>query len=111
MRDCGTSALPSQQMWWRMPRKRSGLAVMCASSTSDTAAPSRRSACPTMPVAARVSPYSPLALCAAMPPTNSVSPTGRSDSGPSARYIAPHSTNTVWRTLCPATSSNNSSRK
>ena len=43
----------------------------------------------------------PLALCAATPLTNSVSPTGRNSSGPSARYIAPHCRNTVATTLWP----------
>ena len=67
-----------------------------------TRSPSRRSALPTMPAATRVSPYRPLALIAAMPCTNSVSPTTLNSSGPSARYIDVHSTNTVWRTLCAA---------
>ena len=48
-----------------------------------------------MPVATRVSPYWPLALIAAMPCTNSVSPTTLSSSGPSARYMDEHSTKTV----------------
>ena len=55
-----------------------------------------------MPAAARISPYWPLALTAAMPCTNSVSPTTLNSSGPVARYIDVHSTNTVWRTLCAA---------
>jgi hypothetical protein len=37
--------------------------------------------------AIRVSPYRPLALCSAMPLTNSVSPIGFSDSRPSARLF------------------------
>ena len=85
--------------------------AMCASSTSPTAAPSSRSACPTMPVQARKSPYSPLALCAETPATNSVSPTGAIAVGASALYIAPHSMKTVWRTLRSFVSSSSSSRK
>src|SRR2546422_10154725 len=83
-----------------MPRKRCGLAAICASSTGGIRSPSRRSAVPTIPAATRVSPYRPLALIAAMPCTNSVSPTTLNSSGPSAPYIDVHSMNTVWRTLC-----------
>ena len=35
-----------------------------------------------MPAATRVAPYCPLSLIAAMPATNSVSPTGRISTGP-----------------------------
>ena len=49
---------------------------------------------------------------AAMPFTNSVSPTARMSSGPSARNMAPHSMNTVLTTLWPlARSSRNSSSR
>src|SRR4030095_9558689 len=51
-----------------------------------------------MPAHTRTSPYRPLALIAATPFTNSVSPTQRSASGPSGRYIAPHSQHTVAQT-------------
>ena len=51
--------------------------------------------------AARLGPYSPLALAAARPCTHSTSPTGRISSGPSARYMARASINTVERTLWP----------
>ena len=54
-----------------------------------------------MPAATRVGPYRPLALIAATPLTNSVSPTGRIGSEPAARYIDMHSTNTVATTLWP----------
>ena len=65
-----------------------------------------------MPAAARVSPYWPEALIAAMPLTNSVSPTGRRTLGPSARYMARHSMNTVDTTLWPEpVSLSNSSNK
>ena len=49
---------------------------------------------------------------AAMPLTNSVSPTGRISSGPSARNMAPHSMKMVLTTLCPLprSSRNSSSR-
>ena len=84
-----------------MPRNRLGLAACNASSTGATRAPSFRLAWPTMAAAARPGPYRPLALAAASPWTNSTSPTGRISSGPSARYIARASMNTVDRTLCP----------
>ena len=78
-----TSWLASQPAAWRMPRKR-GLAAMCASSTAPTPSPSVRSAKlddaggdARRPVARRSR------LIAATPSTNSVSPTGRSASGPS----------------------------
>ena len=66
-----------------------------------TRSPSSRLACPTMAAAARPGPYRPLALAAASPWTNSTSPTGRISSGPSARYMARASMNTVERTLWP----------
>ena len=51
----------------------------------------------------------PLALMAATPLTNSVSPTGRISAGPSARYIARDWTKTVatmlWPLLVSASSS------
>jgi hypothetical protein len=56
---------------------------------------SRKSACPTIARQSRVGPYWPLALIAAVPLTNSVSPTGFISTGPSARYIEPHSMKTV----------------
>lgn len=60
----------------------------------------------------RVGPYWPLALIAAVPLTNSVSPTGFISVGPSARYIEPHSMNTVSVILCPLpTSASNWSRR
>ena len=83
----------------RMPRKRVGAAAMCACETSSTAPPKAKSAKLTTPAHTRVAPTPPLALIAAMPLTNSVSPTGRIASGPSLRYIEAHSTNTVARTL------------
>src|ERR1051326_3476505 len=46
---------------------------------------------------------------AAMPLTNSVSPRGRSSSGPSRRYMARHCTNTVATTLWPLSRSARSS--
>jgi len=54
-----------------------------------------------MPWQSRAGPYWPLALIAAVPLTNSVSPTGFISVGPSARYIEPHSTKTVWVMLWP----------
>ena len=80
--------LASQPPAWRMPLKRpSGPppAAMWAANTSLTAAPSVRSAKPTIPAQARISPSWPLAHIAATPLANSVSPTGRSATGPSAR--------------------------
>jgi hypothetical protein len=70
-------------------------AAIWASSTRVTASPSRKSACPTIARQSRVGPYWPLALIAAVPLTNSVSPTGFISAGPSARYIEPHSMKTV----------------
>ena len=65
-----------------------------------------------MPAATRVDPYMPLALIAAWPVTNSISPTGRISAGPPARYIEWHSRNTVATTLCPvAASARKSGRK
>ena len=46
---------------------------------------------------------------AAMPATNSTSPTGRSSAGPSARYIERHSSNTVATMLWPVLRSARSS--
>ena len=40
-------------------------------------------------------PNCPLALIAAVPLTNSISPTGFNSAGPSAWYIEPHSTKTL----------------
>ena len=47
--DCRSLESASQAVMWRIPRKRPPPARMCASSTSRTRAPSRRSAWPTMP--------------------------------------------------------------
>ena len=94
---------------WRMPRNRLGLAACNASSTAATRSPRLRLACPTMAAAARQGPYRPLALAAASPWTHSTSPTGRSSSGPSGRYIARASRNTVERTLWPQCTSATSS--
>ena len=58
-----------------------------------------------MPAATRVGPYMPLALIAAWPATNSVSPTGRISTGPAARYIEWHSRNTVATRLWPVAAS------
>ena len=75
---------------------------MWASSTAPHALPSVRSAKLTMPAATRVGAAAAASRSsAATPLTNSVSPTGRIASGPSARYIDRHSTNTVAVTLCP----------
>ena len=82
------SGLASHPPAWRMPLNRPPgppAAAMWASSTSRAAAPSVRSAWLTMPAQARSSPYTPLAHIAATPLANSVSPTGRSATGPSAR--------------------------
>ena len=49
----------------------------------------------------RVLPYWPDALIAAVPFTNSTSPTGRISSGPPARNIDWHSRNTVETMLWP----------
>ena len=114
---CGPVATPmlpmiglaSHAAEWRTPRKRPPPARMCACSTGSTRSPSVRSAKPTMPAATRVGPYCPLSLMAAMPATNSVSPTGRISTGPSARYIAWHSRNTVATTLWPVRRSASSS--
>ena len=57
---------------------------------------SRRSACPTMRR------DQPAARAAAAPATNSVSPTGASSAGPSVRYAAWHSMNTVALDAVPA---------
>src|SRR5712691_3554409 len=54
-------------------------------------------------------PNRPLALAAASPWTNSTSPTGRSSTGPSGRYMARVSINTVARTLWPQCTSATSS--
>src|SRR5438309_11573452 len=78
-----------------MPRNRLGLAAWSASNTGATRSPRFRLARPTMAAAARQGPYRPLALAAASPWTNSTSPMGRSSSGPSVRYIARASINTV----------------
>ena len=94
-----TSSLASHPDAWRMPQNR-GLAAICASRAAP-ASGSVRSTKPTMEAHMRPSPYWPLALIAATPLTNSVSPTGRRASGPSARYIAMHSMNTVETTLWP----------
>ena len=83
-----------------MPRNRPPPATVCIS-TAATASPSRRSAVPTMPAAIRTGPYWPEALIAAIPFTNSISPTGRMASGPSALNIDAHSMNTVDTTLWP----------
>ena len=65
-----------------------------------------------MPPATRVDPKPPLALMAATPFTNSVSPTGRISGGPLARYMDMHSTNTVATTLWPLpVSASSSSRR
>ena len=56
---------------------------------------------PMMPAQARVLPWRPLALIAAMPVTNSVSPSDFSPSGPAARYISPHCTKIVPRMSWP----------
>ncbi|MEI9929290.1 MAG: hypothetical protein WDM89_01635 [Rhizomicrobium sp.] len=64
--------------------------AICERRTSSTTSGSwRKSVWPTMPAQARTLPYNPLAVMAATPFTNSVSPTHLSASGPSARYIAP----------------------
>src|SRR5258707_10273682 len=47
-----------------------------------------------MPCATLIGPKPPLALIAAMPATNSTSPTGRISTGPLARYIDRHSSKT-----------------
>src|SRR5215472_9685885 len=69
--------LASHAAAWRTPRKRPPAAWMSASRTGSTRSPSVRSPKPTMPAATRVGPYRPLSLMAAMPATNSVSPTDR----------------------------------
>ena len=56
---------------------------------------------PMMPAQARVGPWRPLALTAAVPVTNSVSPSDCSSVGPEARYISPHCTKIVARMSCP----------
>jgi hypothetical protein len=54
----------------------------------------------------------PLALMAATPLANSVSPTGRISTGPEARRMERASTNTVATMLCPlSVSARNSSRR
>jgi len=70
------SALATQLHKCRMPQKRLGLTARCTASTRATAWPMARLACPTIPATATISPYWPLALRAAMPCTNSVSPMG-----------------------------------
>jgi len=70
-----------------MPRNRPPLAARCASSTGFTRAPSVRSVLPNITAQARAGPNVPLALIAATPVTNSVSPKDRNSSGPSGRYI------------------------
>ena len=57
----------------------------------------------------RVLPYWPEALSAAVPFTNSTSPTGRISSGPVARNIDWHSRNTVETMLWPPPMSASSS--
>ena len=81
MRCLGTASSASQAAERRMPRNRPPPAAIWASSTSPTALPRRRLAVPTIPAASRVGPYRPEALIAAIPFTNSVSPTGRRASG------------------------------
>ena len=76
------TSLASHAAEWRTPRNRPPPARRCASSTGSTRSPRVRSAKPTMPAATRVAPYVPLSLIAAIPATNSVSPTGRMASGP-----------------------------
>src|SRR5262249_4874209 len=75
-------SLVSQTTEWRMPRKRPSPAAISASSTRATPSPRRRSACPTMPAHSRLLPYCPLAVIAAVPLTNSTSPTGFISAGP-----------------------------
>ena len=96
-----TGPAASHAALWRMPRKRPPPAWTWASSTGATPSPSLRSTVPTMPAATRQDPYAPEALMAAMPLTNSVSPTGRMASGPVALCMAVHCTNTVDTTLWP----------
>ena len=66
------------------------------------ASPRRRSAWPIIPAHSRLFPYCPLALIDAVPLTNSISPTGFVSTGPSARYIEPHSTKTLLRDVVTA---------
>ena len=56
---------------------------------------------PTIPAHACAVPYPPLANMAAMPLTNSTSPTGEKRGSPCARYIDAHCMNTVPSTLWP----------
>src|SRR5271156_2929874 len=56
-----------------------------------------------------IGPQPPLALIAAMPATNSISPTGRISTGPLARYIERHSSKTVATMLWPVLRSASSS--
>src|SRR5205823_11279048 len=76
---------------------------VCSSdlSTSRTRAPSVRSAWPTIPSATRHGPYPPEALMAAMPLTNSTSPTDAISAGPFFLYIERHSRKTVETMLWP----------
>ena len=87
-------SLASQTTEWRMPRKRPSPAAISASSTRHTVAEAQVGV-PDDAGAQRLLPNCPLALIAAVPLTNSISPTGFISVGPSARYIEPHSTKTV----------------
>ena len=78
-----------------IPLNRPPPALTCASKTSETEAPNVKSAKPTIPAQIFDFPYFPLALIAAIPLTNSVSPIERICIGPPDRYIAAHSRNTV----------------
>ena len=83
------------------PRNRPSEAAICCSSIGSTALPSVRSTLPNMTSQALARPNVPLALIAACPRTNSVSPNERSAFGPSFRYIEWHSAKTVATMLCP----------
>src|SRR5271170_4793638 len=85
-----------------MPLKRPPDRVTCCSRIPLARLPIRRSTLPMIPAMQRALPYLPDALIAAMPLTNSVSPSDFSSCGPSALYISRHSSQQVLKQITVA---------